>query len=459
MQLRQGLCHEFRDGFAGIIVEVARFHAFLPSSFYHSRALSLNYSSINVLPMELMTTLRARLLSPLNATESLFIEDAVVVVDEAGIISEVATYDGRPVESDLRGGLLVPGFVDTHIHFPQTRVIGRASGPLLPWLENVVFPEEARFADSSHAEAVADIFCGQLARHGTTLPFVYSSVHEQACDVLFRAFKKRGYRAFAGPVLMDRDCPDSLTRVTSDAIRSLERLAADWHSERLRLAVIPRFALSCSPELLREGARFAQEHSLFVSTHMSENVDECRLTVERFGTDDYLQVYENAGLIHERTILAHCIHCSESELSRMKEAGLKIAHCPDSNAFLGSGGMPVDLYVERGIEVTLGTDIAAGRTFSVPEICARAYDNGRAHGVELSLRTLFYWGTRGGALALGVPEVGHLAVGAEADMCLVSMPDWIESEEEALNALLFDRANTAVEKTWVKGALVYDASQ
>ena len=120
--------------------------------------------------------------------------------------------------------------------------------------------------------------------------------------------------------------------------------------------------------------------------------------------------------------------------------------------------MPVNRYLERSVEMTVGTDVAAGRTFSIPEILASAYDNGRRQGTELSLRTLFYWGTRGGALALGVPEVGHLAVGADADMCLVSMPDWITSEEDALNALLFDRANTSVETTWVKGKVVYKAA-
>ena len=257
---------------------------------------------------------------------------------------------------------------------------------------------------------------------------------------------------------MDRGCPDPLVHPVGPAMKSLERLATKWHGSRLRLAVIPRFALSCTEEMLRAAGQFASEHSLYVSTHMSENRDECRLTTQLFGTRDYLQVYEDSGLIHERTVLAHCIHCSESELERLAAASVKIAHCPDSNAFLGSGGMPTHHCMRHGIELTVGTDVAAGRTFSVPEILARAYDNGRAQGVEIPLRSLFYWGTRGGALALGMPEVGHLSVGAEADMCLIRMPEWVSCEEDALNTLLFDRANTGVERTWIGGRVVYDAS-
>jgi len=390
-------------------------------------------------------------------TETVYYPDAVLVLTPSGAIAELKAYDGRPVDEDLRDGLLVPGFVDAHIHYPQTRVIGRASGPLLPWLENVVFPEESRFEDRLHAESVAERFCGQLASHGTTLPFIYSSIHETACDALFRTLSRRGQRGFAGPVLMDRGCPDALVYPVGRAMDSLERLASDWHGELLKLAVIPRFALSCTPTMLREAGRFAADNKLYVSTHMSENKEECRLTTELFGVDDYLQVYEEAGLIHERCLLAHCIHCSTSETKRLKEAGVKVVHCPDSNAFLGSGSMPTGDYMDCGIELTVGTDVAAGRTFSVPEVLASAYDNGRARGIEIPLETLLYWGTRGGALALGVPEVGHISEGADADMCLVTMPDWIVTEEDALNALLFDRANTKVERTWVRGSVVYQA--
>jgi guanine deaminase len=402
-----------------------------------------------------MKTLRARTLSPLSATESRYIKDATLVLDGEGRIATLQEYDGRGVDEDIRDHLLVPGFVDTHIHFPQTRVIGRASGPLLPWLENVVFPEEGRFASVSHSEKVAELFCEQLARHGTTLPFIYSSVHESAADTLFRALKRRGQRGFAGPVLMDQGCPEDLKLGVEDAIPALERLKASWHGEMLKLAVIPRFALSCSQELLKAAGRFANEHNLYVSTHISENLDECRLTRELFGSQDYLEVYEAADLIHERCVLAHCIHLSESECNRILEAGATVAHCPDSNAFLGSGSMPTGRMLDLGMKLAVGTDVAAGRTFSVPEVLARAYDNGRVQGVEIPLETLFYWGTRGGALALDVPQVGHLEVGADADMAQISIPDWIHDKEDALSALLFDRANTRVERTWVKGRVVF----
>lgn len=404
-----------------------------------------------------MTTLRVRFISSLSAKTCDYREDAIVSLDGAGNILEVVDYDGRPVDEDLRHSLLVPGFVDAHLHFPQTRVIGHASGPLLPWLDQVVFPEEARFSDTLHAEQVADLFCEQMVRAGTTLSFIYSSVHPDACDALFKTLDRRGLRAIAGPVLMDQGCPESLKLGVDEAIAGLERLRAAWHGERLQLAVIPRFAISCTPELLAAGADFANRHGLRVSTHISENVDECRLTEELFEASDYLQVYEDAGLIHARCVLAHAIHLSESEWTRLQEKGAVVAHCPDSNRFLGSGAMPVGEVLARDIPVTVGSDVAAGRTFSIPAVLAAAFDNARAQSVDLPLETLLYWGTLGGARALGFPNVGKIAPGMAADLTLIELPTWVRGAKASLGSLLFDRDGTRVTRTWVQGKEVYRA--
>jgi guanine deaminase len=370
----------------------------------------------------------------------------------------VAPYDGRPVDEDLRPGVLLPGFVDAHVHFPQTRIVGRASGPLLDWLDRATFPEEARFADPAHAERVAATFCSRLAAAGTTLAMVYSSVHPRTADLLFQTLDRVGLEAIAGPVLMDEHCPEALRLPASEALPALADLADRWHGHddgRLEVAAIPRFALSCSRELMAGAGRLARDRGLWTSTHLSENPLECRVAVERFGTRDYLEVYEQAGLVHDRCVLAHCIHLSGSEWDRLAAAGAVVGHCPDSNDFLGSGGMPVPEVLDRAMKVAIGTDIAAGRSFRVPRILSSAYDNGLRQGVPLSEARLLWWGTRGGALALGRPSAGVLAPGFDANLCLFEPPDPADDAEAVLASLLFDHDAPRMRRTWVRGRLVH----
>jgi guanine deaminase len=202
-------------------------------------------------------------------------------------------------------------------------------------------------------------------------------------------------------------------------------------------------------------AAFAQRHSLRVSTHLSENLEECRLVRERFHGASYVKVYEDLGLLQPGAIFAHGIHLSSGELERLASAGAVIAHCPDSNAFLGSGGMPLDLIREHGVTLAVGTDVAAGRSFRVPHTLSAAYDNARRQGAELSPAELFWWGTRGGAEALGVPNVGLLASGVEADMVLHDIPEEDDTLERALGSLLFRLDGPSALRTWVRGREVH----
>ncbi|MEZ4316728.1 MAG: guanine deaminase [Myxococcota bacterium] len=403
-----------------------------------------------------MTTLRCRLLTPVSASEVRWIPDAVVVLD-GSVLAEVGPWDGRPVDEDLRPWVLVPGFVDAHVHFPQTRIVGAASGPLLEWLARSTFPEEQRFAHASHAQRVASVFCERLAAAGTTLSMVYGSVHPGAAEVLFGQLEASGLRAIAGPVLMDANSPEPLILPPDRALPALEGLADRWDGAddgRLRVAVIPRFALSCTREMLEGAGRLAQDRGLWVSTHLSENLEECRVAREMFSAADYLSIYEDAGLLHDRSVYAHCIHLSDSEWSRFADAGAVVAHCPDSNDFLGSGGMPTRTVMERGIPLAIGTDVAAGRSFRVPRILSSAYDNALRQGLQLDPRQLLWWGTRGGALALGEARVGLLEAGREADLVALDVPEWAETEEEVLGWALFDHDAT-VRRTWVRGRTVY----
>jgi len=403
------------------------------------------------------TLYRCRVLSPTGPDTLTFIDDALVEIDDDGRFTRVEPFEGGIVHDDLRPAVLLPGFVDAHVHFPQTRIVGSASGPLLQWLDTSTFPEEQRFADGAYAAEVAAEFVGKLAASGTTLALVYGSVHPGACHRLFEALDARGLRAIAGPVLMDAHSPEPLLLGVEEAMKGLRELVSTWHGhdDRLQVAVIPRFALSCTPEMLAAGAELAKAHGLWVSTHLSENVDECRVACERFDSPDYLAVYEQAGMVHERSVYAHCIHLSDDEWDRFAAAGAVVAHCPDSNAFLGSGSMPIDAVDAREIPVAMGSDIAAGRSFRIPSALSHAYDNALRRDHPLSLERLLWLGTRGAALALDHPHVGAIEVGLEADMTLFEVPWWADSAEKVLSSVFFDHDQPGPVGTWVRGRRVH----
>jgi guanine deaminase len=407
-----------------------------------------------------MPVLRARVLTPVSADRADWIPDARVVV-EGGRIGSVGPWSGGTCDEDLRPGVLLPGFVDAHVHYPQTRIVGAATGPLLDWLDRSTFPEEARFADPAHAARVAEIFAVSLAAAGTTLPFVYGPVFPEATDALLRVLDARGQRAIAGPVLMDDACPAPLTLPVPAAMEGLEGLAERWHGRdgRFEIAAIPRFSLCCTREMMVKAGEIAARRGLWVSTHLSENLEECRVATSRSGLPDYLAVYEDAGLVHRRSVYAHCIHLSASEWDRFAAAGAVVAHCPDSNAFLGSGHMPTGEVLRRGIPVAIGTDVAAGRSFRVPRILSSAYDNALATGLTLDPRQLLWWGTRGGALALGRPDLGAVAEGLDADLALFDVPEWVETPDQVLAAVLFDHDAPRPRRTWVRGRVVWDREQ
>jgi len=402
--------------------------------------------------------LRARLLSPISPTEYRWLPDARVEVDAAGRIVDVGPWQGGPCDQDLRPGVLTPGFVDVHLHYPQTRIVGAASGPLLQWLQTRTFPEEARFADPAHAATVAAAFAAALAAAGTTLSLAYSSVHPAACEALFQALDAQGLRAIAGPVLMDQGAPPELLLPPDQALPALAALAERWqgHDGRFQVAVIPRFALSCTAAMLEQAGDLARERGLRVSTHLSENLDEVAATMALHGGPDYLSVYERAGLLREGAVLAHCIHLSDSEWDRMAAAGAVVAHCPDSNDFLGSGGMPLAQVEARGLRMGLGTDVAAGRSFRVPRIGSSAHDNALRQGLRVPPAQWLWTATRGGALALGHDQVGMIEAGLEADLVLHDLPAWVEDGTAALGWLLFDHDAPPPRGTWVRGRRVWD---
>jgi guanine deaminase len=401
--------------------------------------------------------LRGRLLCPDPERPRIErIADGLITVGDDGRITSVEPApEDCAVPQSYPGAVILPGFVDAHVHFPQTRVIGSASGPLLRWLERSVFPEELRFSNLRYAATVAWEFCEALIRQGTTCAAIYSSSHEGATDVLFQELERCGLRALVGLTLMDRGAPSGLLVPAGEALAACERLVDRWHGRdgRLGFCVTPRFALSCSPELLRGAGRLAAARGLPVQTHLSENTEELRATAEAFpDSRDYLAVYEDHGLCGPRSLFAHCVHLSDDEWDRLAAAGAAVAHCPDSNFFLGSGCMRLRSASERAIRVGLGTDVGAGRTFSLRQVIASAYDASLLVRAPTTAEELLWLATRGGARALGMGgELGCIKPGFFADLAVIDAPE-IASAEGLFDALAFRRDASPARAVFVAGA-------
>ena len=362
----------------------------------------------------------------------------VVTTHNDGFIKEVS-----PSQNEVNSELIwLPGFVDTHVHYPQHRVRARSSGQLLPWLNQTIFPEEQRFRNDEYADIVADEFCSALLSHGTTCAQIYSSSHETATDSLFRHLHQRGLRAHVGMTLMDQGAPDELCVPTELAKAGMERLVTRWHevdNGRLRYVVTPRFALSCSPAMLEMAGRYAQEHALAIQTHLSENQAEIEAVRQTFPTiSDYLGVYESFHLLKESSLFAHCIHLTDDEWARIADAGGAISHCPDSNFFLGSGVFPWQKASHHKVPIRLGSDVGAGRTYDMRKIASRAYDASLLSGERQTPSELIWYATRGGAQCLDRPDIGVIAPGYRCDLVGLSVPNVNQMSDEALlDAIIF----------------------
>ena len=406
-----------------------------------------------------VSTIRGRILAPdPEKHEITQWPDALLEIGDDGRITALheAPSDCALPET-WPGAVILPGFVDTHLHFPQTRIIGSASGPLLPWLKRSVFPEEAKFADVDYAADVAAELCRALIAQGTTLAGIYSSVHVGATEALLTAVERSGLRAAAGLTLMDRNAPADTCLDAATALAACDALVQQWNGRddgRIHVSMIPRFALSCTPELLRGAGRRARDAGLILQTHLSENPDEIHETLALFeGSRDYLGVYEDHDCVGPRSIMAHCIHLADDEWDRMQAQDVAVAHCPDSNFFLGSGCMPLRAALDRGLRVGLGSDVGAGRTFSMRRVAAAAYDASLIRDAVVHPEELLWLATRGGARALHQGDhLGCIAPGFDADLAVVDAAP--VSGTALLDALLFRHDAGPVRATVVRGRVL-----
>ncbi len=359
-----------------------------------------------------------------------FHEDGLLVVSEGRVVAcgdhaaLAADYADAPVE-DLTGHWITPGFVDTHIHFPQVDIIAAHGAQLLDWLEQHTFPAEAAFADPEHARQTAGFFVDELLRNGTTTALVFGSVHKESVDALFAEALSRDMRLIAGKTLMDRNAPPGLTDTVEGARADMEALIADWHGKgRLGYAVTPRFAISCTDaQLEMAGQVLAQHPGVWMQTHLSENPREIVETAELFpGASDYLDVYERFGLVQKRSVFAHCVHLQGEAFQRLAAKDAAVSFCPTSNLFLGSGLFPLPTACQHGVKVGVGTDVGAGTTFSILHTLGEAYKVGQLRGQALDPFHALYLATLGGAQALDLDDrIGNLAPGKEADFLVLDL--------------------------------------
>ncbi len=426
--------------------------------------------------------LRARLLTPLASGGLDYQPDALVTVDAGGRIATAAPWNEGVVAGsvvDLRPWLVMPGLVDLHAHLPQMPNAGVGAGlDLLTWLERYIFPLERDF-DTATAELVAPAAFRAFARAGTTTVVAYGALWAESLDACFRAAEAHGIRAVIGKVMMDRlsyDTDRDPKEVLELSLRQSVELCATWHGRddgRLMYAFTPRFAVSCSAEMLAASARAAADAGAYWQTHLSEDRGEIAEVRRLFpDANDYTDVYDRAGGLSPRAILAHAIHLSDREVARLAERGAVVVHCPSSNLFLASGAMPLSRYLAAGIRIGLGSDVAAGPDaplFSVMRAGAYTQNALRAAGLSdappLSPADWLRLGTLGGAEALGLADrIGSVEVGKEADLIVVDPSVTLPLEgvgaheddrpDEMLSRLVFRAHPAMVRGAWVRGRLL-----
>lgn len=342
------------------------------------------------------------------------------VGDASGLIGKLPA--GTPMD-DWRGRLILPGFVDTHIHYPQTDAIASHGEQLLGWLERYTFPAESRFGDPQVARETAEFFLDELLRNGTTTALVLATVHPESVDAVFEAAKARGLRLAAGKVLMDRNCPESLRDTAQSGYDQSLELIRRWHGkERLSYAVTPRFAPTSSEAQLEAAGRLYRDNpGVLMHTHVAENRDEVAWVRQLFPqARSYLDVYERYGLLGPRAVLAHGIYLDDEDRRRLTATGAAIAFCPTSNLFVGSGIFDYAQAHAAGVRVSLATDVGGGTSFSMLRTMHEAYKVSQLAGNPLSTLDAFYLATLAGARALGIDDVvGSCAPGREADLVVL----------------------------------------
>jgi guanine deaminase len=403
-----------------------------------------------------------------------YFEDGLLVIQDDKIhalghaADLLATLPDNTAIEHHPDAIITPGFIDTHIHYPQTDMIGSYGEQLLTWLNTYTFPEEGKFGDKAHARNVADRFLKELLRNGTTTALVFGTVHKVSVDAFFEASEVHNLRMICGKVMMDRNAPDYLTDTPESSYQESKELIDTWHNKgRLHYAITPRFAPTSSDEQLQLAGKLLSEYDdVYLHTHLSENKDECAWVKELFSNStNYLDVYDQHKLLSERSVFAHGIHLCDSEYHRLHETGSAISFCPTSNLFIGSGLFKLNKAEEHKVNVGLGTDVGGGTSFSMLQTMNEAYKVIQLQNENLSPIKSLYLSTLGGARALRLEDkIGNLAVGSEADFVILDKKGTplLESRlalskgiEESLFVFMTIGDDRAIQATYSAGKCVH----
>ncbi|KAA1258681.1 Guanine deaminase [Rubripirellula obstinata] len=367
-------------------------------------------------------------------------------------ISEHADFGGE-------GFLITPGFIDAHVHLPQFDLIGAHGMPLLRWLMEATFPAEAKWADVDYAKEMTGRVAKQLIGHGTTGIAAYATVHHQSAIAAIEILRSFGMHGLVGQVLMDREAPSEIcrpaTQLIDEAAVLQERFPTgnDSGARPLSAAVTPRFAIACTEELLIGAGRIAEQYQCFVQSHLAETQAECDLVGQLFDGRSYVSVYQDAGLLNERSIYGHGIHLSASDLTEMSESRAVIAHCPTANSFLRSGIMNRHERCEAGVRVAIGSDIGAGYHRSMVRVAAALIEAAAMIGDEFpTAAQAWHCITAGNANVLGLSEVGSIQVGHSADL-VVARPNiaWLAGGADPLSMAMWAWDDRWIEEVVIRG--------
>ena len=406
-----------------------------------------------------------------------YLEDGVLITEQ-GKIRWFGTWndaqDHLPINIEIQHypeQLIIPGMIDTHIHFPQTEMVGAYGEQLLSWLNTYTFPTEIQFKDKAYASEIAKFFVNELLKNGTTTALVFCTVHPESVDALFEAAEQHQMRLIAGKVMMDRHAPEALCDSADSSYDDSKALIEKWHGQgRALYAITPRFAPTSTPEQLERAGQLKAEYpDVYVHTHLSENKDEIAWVKDLFPEQKgYLDVYHHYGLTGNRSVFAHCVHLEDAEWQCMHETDSAIAFCPTSNLFLGSGLFPLNKTWQQQVKVGLGTDVGAGTSFSLLQTVNEAYKVQQLQGDKLSAFESLYHATLGGAKALDLDDkLGNFNVGKEADFVVLNLkPTALQqlrqsrakSLEDSLFALFTMGDDRNVEATYIYGQKAYSQS-
>lgn len=412
-----------------------------------------------------------------NSLDHQLIQDGLLIVKDGKIIQ---VGDWEKLKNSLpktahviqyQHGLIVPGFIDTHVHYPQLDMIAADSGGhLIEWLNKYTFPFEQKFKNKKYADNTADFFVNELLRNGTTTAFVFATIYPQAVDAIFEAAEKKQMRLIAGKVMGDRNLPPFLIESPDKMIEQTSQLIEKWNNKpntRLMYAITFRFAPTTSPTLFEKIELLKQRYpDVYIHTHISENKQEVKWSNDLFNTKNYLDIYDRYHLLGKKTLLAHGVYLSDKELKRINETHTHIAFCPTSNLFLGSGLFNLSLSEKNHVSVGLGTDVGAGTSFSLLQTMNEAYKVQQLQNQNFSAWEGFYLATLGGARALDLEDkLGNFLPGKEADFVILDLQgatplikrrfSFAKTFEDKLFVLMTLGDDRSVVATFVNGKKVY----